>query len=138
MTTPPDPFAALSLAPDPGLSDDAVRTAWRRIAAATHPDRADGGDPGAYRAASAAYTVLRTTWGRAEAYADLTTGSPVQPPPADAAGRQPVSPWRDLALVPVRIWRGSRCAWPCASPPPWYWVSRRRGRAPGPRRSRAW
>ena len=29
----------------PDLTDDDVRAAWRRIAAATHPDRDDGGDP---------------------------------------------------------------------------------------------
>jgi len=55
-----DPFTALGLRPSPGLTDDDIRAAWRRIAAATHPDRADGGDPAAYRDASAAYTVLRT------------------------------------------------------------------------------
>jgi len=40
-----DPFAALGLAARPDLTDDDVRAAWRRIAASTHPDRADGGDP---------------------------------------------------------------------------------------------
>jgi curved DNA-binding protein CbpA len=66
-----DPFAALGLAARADLSDDDVRAAWRRIAAATHPDRADGGDPGRFAAAAAAYTVLRTRSGRGEALADL-------------------------------------------------------------------
>ena len=48
-----------------------MRAAWRRIAAATHPDRADGGDPGRFAVAAAAYTVLRTRSGRGEALADL-------------------------------------------------------------------
>ena len=69
-----DPFAALGLAARPDLSDDDVRGAWRRIAAATHPDRFDGGDPGSYSAAAAAYAVLRTGYGRGEALADLRSG----------------------------------------------------------------
>jgi curved DNA-binding protein CbpA len=66
-----DPFALLGLAPRPGLSDDDVRAAWRRIAAATHPDREDGGDPARFGAAAGAYVVLRTEFGRGEALADL-------------------------------------------------------------------
>ena len=53
-----------------------MRAAWRRLAAATHPDRADGGDPARFAAAAAAYTVLRTRSGRGEALADLTTAAP--------------------------------------------------------------
>jgi hypothetical protein len=72
-----DPFALLGLAPRPGLSDDDVRAAWRRIAAATHPDREDGGDPARFGAAAAAYVVLRTGFGRGEALADLgLSGTP--------------------------------------------------------------
>jgi hypothetical protein len=66
-----DPFAQLGLAPRPGLSDDDVRAAWRRVAAATHPDREDGGEPAGFGAAAAAYVVLRTGFGRGEALADL-------------------------------------------------------------------
>jgi len=66
-----DPFATLGLPVKPGLGDDEVRAAWRRIAAATHPDRADGGDPARFAAAAAAYTTLRTRFGRGEALADL-------------------------------------------------------------------
>lgn len=66
-----DPFAELGLPARPGLTDDEVRAAWRRIAAATHPDRADGGDAARFAAAAAAYTALRTNFGRAEALADL-------------------------------------------------------------------
>jgi curved DNA-binding protein CbpA len=70
-----DPFAVLGLAARPDLSDDDVRAAWRRIAAATHPDRADGGDPERFAVAAAAYTVLRTRSGRGEALADLADRS---------------------------------------------------------------
>jgi hypothetical protein len=63
------PFAALGLPARPGLTDDEVRAAWRRVAAATHPDRDDGGDPAAFAAAAAAYTELRTVTGRREACA---------------------------------------------------------------------
>jgi curved DNA-binding protein CbpA len=65
-----DPFSVLGLPRDAGLSDDDVRAAWRRIAAATHPDRDDGGDPAVYGAAAAAYATLRTADGRGEALAD--------------------------------------------------------------------
>lgn len=54
------------------MTDDEVRAAWRRIAAATHPDLPDGGDPSRFAAAAAAYATLRTAYGRGEAYADLT------------------------------------------------------------------
>jgi hypothetical protein len=66
------PFEALGLPAGRDLTDDEVRAAWRRVAAATHPDRPDGGDLAAFAAAAAAYTVLRTQAGRGEALADLT------------------------------------------------------------------
>ena len=65
-----DPFAALGLPARPDLTDDEVRAAWRRVAAATHPDRDDGGDPPVFAAAAAAYTDLRTEAARREALAD--------------------------------------------------------------------
>jgi curved DNA-binding protein CbpA len=66
-----DPFRVLGLPRHAGLSDDDVRAAWRRIAAATHPDREDGGDPALFGAAAAAYAALRTGYDRGEALADL-------------------------------------------------------------------
>ena len=66
-----DPFTALGLPVRRNLTDEDVRAAWRRIAAATHPDLADGGDPARYSAAAAAYDTLRTAFGRGEALADL-------------------------------------------------------------------
>jgi hypothetical protein len=95
----PDPFGTLGLTARPGLTDDDVRAAWRRIAAATHPDRADGGDPARFAEASAAYAELRTRYGRGEAYADVSAGTrsrtaahtpprtPNRPAPATAASR---------------------------------------------------
>ena len=71
-----DPFAVLGLPTLPGLSDDDVQAAWRRIAAATHPDREDGGDPARFGAAAAAYAELRTGFGRGEVLADLGVGQP--------------------------------------------------------------
>ena len=65
-----DPFSVLGLPARPEVGDDEVRAAWRRIAAATHPDRADGGDPARFAAAAAAYTTLRTSSRRGEALAD--------------------------------------------------------------------
>ena len=70
-----NPFALLGLPARPGLSDDDVRAAWRRVAAATHPDREDGGDPARFGAAAAAYVVLRTGFGRGEELADLGLGA---------------------------------------------------------------
>jgi hypothetical protein len=104
-----NPFTALGLRPSPGLTDEDIRSAWRRIASATHPDREDGGDPDAYRAASAAYMELRTGWGRSEALADLRYGesSRPQPPPRAVSPKQGrLSPWRAALLVPSRIRQG--------------------------------
>jgi curved DNA-binding protein CbpA len=78
------PFRALGLEPRLDLTDDEVRAAWRRIAAATHPDRADGGDPDRFAAAAAAYTALRTRFGRGEALADVRAG-----PSSGSAGPVP-------------------------------------------------
>jgi hypothetical protein len=106
---PPNPFAALGLEPSLTLTDQDVRAAWRRTASATHPDRQDGGNPGAYRAASAAYTDLRTAWGRSEACEDLRAGLPPrdQPPPRAVTPAQPrLSWWRAVLLIPSRIIHG--------------------------------
>jgi hypothetical protein len=101
-----NPFTALGLPATPGLDDEQVRQAWRAIAAATHPDRADGGDPAAYTAASAAYARLRTAWGRSEALADLAAGAAPEPPvfvPVPGAGQ---TVWRAIAMLPGRIRHG--------------------------------
>jgi hypothetical protein len=83
-----DPFRGLGLEPRADLTDDDVHAAWRRIASATHPDREDGGDPERFADAAAAYTVLRTRFGRGEALADLTTARP--PGTAGRSGGRPV------------------------------------------------
>jgi curved DNA-binding protein CbpA len=90
------PFAALGLPPQADLTDDDIRAAWRRIATATHPDRADGGDPGRFAVAAAAYTVLRTRSGRGEALADLVSPAPGpgRPRPAVPRPRRPGAPAR--------------------------------------------
>jgi hypothetical protein len=119
------PFAALGLPERPDLEDEQVRAAWREIAAATHPDRPDGGDAARYTAATAAYVQLRTPWGRSEAYADLAAGAddtsplPVIPGPGPAPGGPPSPqgtlvpgsggvPWRPGAAwwLPSRIRHG--------------------------------
>ena len=113
----PDPFEALGLPARPDLEDEQVRAAWRAIAAATHPDRADGGDLARYTAASAAYAELRTPWGRSEAYADLIEraeldGEPITGPlpviPADdaPAGSLPRHPLAAIWEFPARVRRG--------------------------------
>jgi curved DNA-binding protein CbpA len=100
---PHDPFAVLGLDRSAALADDEVRAAWRRIAAATHPDRADGGDPHAFAAAAAAYTTLRTVTGRGEALADHAGPGPH--PPAGRP-RLPFSRLRALRLLAARIGLG--------------------------------
>jgi hypothetical protein len=109
-----DPFAALGLPVRPDLTDDDVRAAWRRIAAATHPDRADGGDPGRYAVASAAYADLRTRDSRGEAYADLAAGNRWRwrrarrvPPPQSRAARAGA---RGRTAPDTRSARGTRAA----------------------------
>ncbi len=92
-----DPFQTLGLPARPDLDDERVRAAWREIAAATHPDRADGGDPARYSRASAAYAELRTPGGRSEAYADLLDAALL-----DAAAPEPMP----LGRFPARIWHG--------------------------------
>jgi hypothetical protein len=99
-----DPFIVLGLPADPALTDEQVRAAWRAIAIATHPDRPGGGDPARYAAAQAAYAILRTPWGRSEAYADLMAQPPVARPPAPRLPARPVM--RPVALLPARIRHG--------------------------------
>ena len=105
-----NPFTVLGLPTDPDVSDEQVRGAWRAIAAATHPDRPDGGNITRYTAAANAYAQLRTAWGRSEAYADLTADLPgtVSLAPGPPHGR--AGPRAGLlgmaALLPARIWHG--------------------------------
>ena len=122
-----NPFDALGLPARPDLTDEQVRAAWRKIAAATHPDRRDGGDVARYTEATAAYAVLRTPWGRSEAFADLgpsTTHLPCRPlmaparsPPAGRPGqfgRRTCSP--PLGSCPPGSVTVARAA--CSSAPP--------------------
>jgi hypothetical protein len=67
-----NPFTVLGLPVSVSAEAGEVRAAFLRIAAATHPDREDGGDPARYAAAAAAYTRLGTAAGRGEAYADVS------------------------------------------------------------------
>ena len=92
-----DPFTVLGLPAGPGLTDDEVRAAWRRVAAATHPDRADGGDAARFAAAAAAYTAIRTGFGRTEALADL----------ARPTGARRWLPAQVTGLGPPRSWSTS-------------------------------
>ena len=98
-----DPFQTLGLPARAGLTDDDVRAAWRRIAAATHPDRDDGGSPERYAAAAAAYATLRTSFGRGEALADLA--------------EKPPAPRPRPGSLPRRLRAGLRAPW--RVPAPW-------------------
>jgi hypothetical protein len=110
MTTSPNPFDALGLPADPALTDEQVHAAWRQIAAATHPDRPDGGDLARYTQASAAYAALNSPWGRSEAYADLIEGHPGEDttplPVITFTPDQPPPGIRPLRLLPYRIIHG--------------------------------
>jgi len=116
VTPDQNPFEAMGLPARPDLTDEEVRAAWRAIAAATHPDRADGGDLAAYTAASAAYAELRTPWARSEAYADLAerAWAGIEPdtsplPVVGGTEAAPVPPWQPLVAMwqlPARVWRG--------------------------------
>jgi hypothetical protein len=124
-----DPFAALGLPARNDLTNEQVRAAWREIAAATHPDRPDGGDIARYTAAASAYAQLRTQWGRSEAYADQAeaaagygygygygsdgAGTAPLPVVGGGGGEMPPRPGAALArlaragwLLPARIARG--------------------------------
>jgi len=99
-----NPFTVLGLPTDPDVSDEQVRAAWRVIAAATHPDRPDGGNVTRYTAAATAYAQLRTAWGRSEAYADQTADLPRTVPPARGELRPGLLGM--TALLPARMWHG--------------------------------
>lgn len=85
-----DPFTVLGLPARADVTDDDVRAAWRRIAASAHPDREDGGDPGRYAEAAAAYAALRTSYDRGEALAE--------PGPGTARRRGTVRNWRSPVM----------------------------------------
>jgi len=119
-----NPFETLGLPVRRDLDDEQVRAAWRAIAAATHPDRPDGGDLARYTAASAAFAKLRTGCGRSEAYADVldkarldgldpedpvTSPLPIVPAadvPADPPGTVLAHPLAAAWQLPSRIRRG--------------------------------
>ena len=123
-----NPFTVLGLPTSLEVTDAQVRDAWRVIAAATHPDRPDGGNVARYTAATTAYAQLRTAWGRSEAYADLAADQPPAPVPAASL---PVSPGARLVraarLVPARIrhgrpWHLLARALAAASCRCWWWA----------------
>ena len=121
-----NPFTVLGLPTGPHLTDEQVRAAWRTIAAATHPDRPDGGHIERYTAAATAYAQLRTAWGRSEAYADLAADQPYVPAPASlpvsAGGR--ASSARPGWSRPASGTDGPGISWPAPWPPPsfpWWW-----------------
>jgi hypothetical protein len=93
-----NPFAALGLDSRAEVSDDEVRAAWRRVAATTHPDLPGGGDPERFAAAAAAYTELRSAFGRGEARATLAES----PGPAGTAAHAG-APWLLLTGRSVRL-----------------------------------
>jgi hypothetical protein len=104
-------FALLGLNSDAGLTDDQVRAAWRRIAATTHPDRADGGDPERFALVAAAYTELRTQSGRGEARATLIAAAAARlsPNPVAIVAASGATPAAQL-LARVRLGRPVRLA----------------------------
>jgi curved DNA-binding protein CbpA len=106
-----NPFDALGLPARPDLDDEQVRGAWRAIAAATHPDRPDGGDAVRYTAAASAYAQLRSPWGRSEAYADLTAATDLTAAYADLTAATGLTAAAESATVPLP-------AVPDAAPPP--------------------
>jgi len=110
----PDPFTVLGLPERPDLDDDTVDAAWLAIAAATHPDRPDGGDLARYTQATAAHAALACPWGRSEAYADLVEQ-------ARAEGRTTTTPTSTRPATTPPSTRGRppgpgscrrRCGWP--------------------------
>jgi hypothetical protein len=143
-----DPFAVLGLSADGDLTDDDVRIAWRRVAAATHPDRADGGDPDRFARAAAAYTELRTGFGRNEARAELARGARVGPRlPFTLSPRhaRPASLLLRLAVATaVAVLGGTAAGWNTPAAPAlvagaltWFLVTARRSMSmrPGPGRT---
>jgi len=104
-----NPFDALGLPVRRDLTDEQVRGAWRRVATATHPDRADGGDLARYNTATAAYVQLRTPWGRSEAYADVAAAaddtSPLPVVSEASAGAPAGPPVGPLDLLGACTWQ---------------------------------
>ena len=104
------PFEVLGLAAGEELTDDDVRSAWRRIAAGTHPDRADGGDPAAFAAAAAAYTLLRTSAGRRDALADVREPGDGRVPSGPVPRKKWVASAAEIAGWRIRHGRPARLA----------------------------
>jgi curved DNA-binding protein CbpA len=110
-----DPFATLGLPARRDLTDEDVRSAWRRIAAATHPDRPDGGDPARYSTAAAAYNTLRTSFGRGEALADLGLAGYPAASRAARRGRRRAGNRAQRARIPGVSKRAALSAGPVAA-----------------------
>ena len=117
-----NPFDVLGLPTDPALTDEQIRAAWRAIAAATHPDRPDGGDLARYTQAGAAYAELRTPLGTQRSLgrhhrAPPRHHPPCRPPrPAGKTAPRPAS--GRCSCCPNASATAARSAWSCAPPPP--------------------
>ena len=94
----------------PDLSDEQVRAAWRAIATATHPDRADGGDPARVRRRVGRLRHAAHPVGTVGGIRRPDRHSPGPAPPAGRpaarSGAPASSPWRAMALVPARVRHG--------------------------------
>jgi hypothetical protein len=105
------PFEVLGLPASPAVTDDDVRSAWRRIAEATHPDRPDGGNPVAFAEAAAAYTALRTAAGRGEEMADFRSPAGGRVPGYPVPARKyPLVGLLLVAVLGIRHGRPARLA----------------------------
>src|SRR5215475_110343 len=101
MSMHTNPFEILGLPVRRDLTDEQVDAAWRKIAVATHPDRADGGDLARYTQASAAFAELRTGWSRSEAWAVLAEQAWAQGYDGlDEDGRPRAGPLRPVRVNP--------------------------------------
>ena len=114
-----NPFTVLGLPTDAGLTDEQVRAAWRAIAAATHPDRPDGGNVARYTAAATAYAQLRTAWGRRRHTPTWPPISRMSPPrPRCRSRRVAASSARPGWSRPGSGTGGPGICWPAPWPPP--------------------
>jgi curved DNA-binding protein CbpA len=91
MLPPPTEDYYAMLGVDAGVGDEALRAAWRRLAAQWHPDRAGEVATATFQRLSAAYEVLSDPLTRA-AYDRRRRGSNPAPPPPSKAPARPSAP----------------------------------------------
>ena len=88
----------------PGVPDADLHARFRALAAAWHPDNANGGDVDRYKALTEAWSLLKTPALRRQYQGQLLlSGTPCPACGGAGLGLAPLSSWSSVGFMPVTV-----------------------------------